>query len=167
MKNTRLVATLLTMLSMLTCGCAEPMTHTSIVVNGKTWSMELAIGEADIRRGLMGRESLPPDTGMLFIFPRPDYHSFWMAWCVMPIDLVFLDGRGRVVATWEMPVEPPIEPGEPHDQYLARMTSYPSGVPVRFAAEFPAGTIESLHITRGDRFEMDIKDLLQLEQRRR
>lgn len=148
-------------------GCSsQPSTHTTITVNGHPWTMELAMGDDAIRRGLMERASLPPQTGMLFIFPRPEYHQFWMAWCVMPIDLVFLDGRGRVVATWEMQVEPPMRPDESEEAYLLRMPSYPSGVPVRFAAEFPAGTIEGQRITRGDRFDMDVDGLLAMERSR-
>jgi len=147
-------------------GCAvEPMTHTRIQVNGHTWTMELAMGEEAIQRGLMGRTSLPPHTGMLFVFPAATTHQFWMAWCVMPIDLVFLDGRGRVVATWEMPVEPPLQPEETEFAYLQRIPSYSSRVPVRFAAEFPAGTIRLEDIGRGDRFDMDIVGLLDAERR--
>ena len=148
-------------------GCAaEPMTHVSIVANGHKWSMELAMGDAAIQRGLMERTSLEPGTGMLFVFPKPTTRNFWMAWCVMPIDLVFLDARGRVVATWEMPVEPPIRDGESEQAYLQRMPPYSSRVPVRFAAEFPAGTIQDDGIKRGDLFDMDIAMLFEMEHRK-
>ncbi len=147
-------------------GCAaKPTTHVSIVVHGQKWSMELALGDAAIQRGLMGRTSLAPGSGMLFVFPKPTTRSFWMAWCIMPIDLVFLDARGRVVATWEMPVEPPIGDGESELAYLQRMPSYSSQVPVRFAAEFPAGTIQDDDIKRGDLFDMDIAMLFDIERR--
>lgn len=164
--RSRAVALLLLLTSIASCA-AEPMTHATIVVNGHRWAMELAMGDKAIQRGLMHRTSLPQGTGMLFVFPHPTTRSFWMAWCAMPIDLVFLDGRGRVVATWEMPVEPPLGDGESDAAYLQRMPSYPSRVPVRFAAEFPAGTIHDDGIKRGDLFGMDIGLLFETERRRR
>jgi uncharacterized membrane protein (UPF0127 family) len=129
--------------------------------------MELAVGDEAIAQGLMGRTTLPQRTGMLFVFPAATIRQFWMAWCVMPIDLVFLDGRGRVVATWEMPIEPPIRDSESQTAYLGRMPSYPSGVPVRFAAEFPAGTIVRESIARGNQFAMPIDALIELDRQRR
>ena len=155
-------------LLLLPSGCAQPKpTHANIAFNGTTWSMELAIGDAAIQRGLMDRAALDEGSGMLFVFPRTELRSFWMAWCLMPIDLVFLDGRGRVVATHEMQTEPPKRDDEPDWAYFDRMTAYPSGVPVRFAAEFPAGTINAHGFKRGDKVELDIDNLLELEQRMR
>ena len=128
--------------------------------------MEMALSDDEIERGLMGRQSLPPHTGMLFVFPDVRPRQFWMAWCVMPIDVVFMDGRGRIVATHAMPVEPPQQEGESDMAYLNRIPSWPSGVPVRFAAEFPQGTIDRLHLERGDKIELDIAHLLDLSKRR-
>ncbi len=157
---TRCLALLLSTVLLVSCAAPAPTT-TTLRLGDTTWTMELAIGEAAIRNGLMGRTELAADEGMLFVFPRAEPRSFWMAWCVMPIDLVFLDGRGRVVALHEMVVEPPFAEGESNLAYLDRMPSYPSGVPVRFAAEFQAGTIQRLSINRGDKFELNIQPLLE------
>jgi uncharacterized membrane protein (UPF0127 family) len=148
------------------CGCTStPRTHASITVAGEAWIMELALGKDAIERGLMERDTLEPGTGMLFVFPDVRERQFWMAWCSMPIDVIFLDGRGRIVATHAMPLEPPQQPGEAQWAYLDRMPSYASGVPARFAVEFPAGTIERLALQRGDRVELDIERLLEDERR--
>ena len=147
-------------------GCAQPpRTHATITVGGEIFTMELALGEAAIQRGLMERDTLAPGTGMLFVFPDVRERQFWMAWCIMPIDVIFLDGRGRIVATHAMPIEPPQRPDEAEWAYLSRLQSYPSGVPARFAAEFPPGTIERLNLQQGDKVELDIAALLKEERR--
>ena len=48
-------------------------------------------------RGLMGRVGLPRDGGMLFIFNAPGRYGFWMAGMKFSIDMIWLDGEGRVV----------------------------------------------------------------------
>lgn len=50
-------------------------------------------------RGLMGRQSLPEDKGMLFIFDRLDRYSFWMKDTLIPLDMLWLDEYERVVFT--------------------------------------------------------------------
>jgi hypothetical protein len=47
--------------------------------------------------GVMFRPSLPEDRGLLFIFERLDFYSFWMKNCRFPIDMVWLDEHRRVV----------------------------------------------------------------------
>ena len=48
-------------------------------------------------RGLMFRESLPRDSGMLFIFPRPGRPGFWTPFMRFPIDLVFIGSSKRIL----------------------------------------------------------------------
>ena len=151
----------LTALAACMCSCAtRPPTHTTIALDDHVWTMELAIGEDAIKQGLMHRDHLAEGTGMLFVFPRPEPRQFWMAWCVMDIDLAFLDAFGRIVAVHRMTVEPSKGEQESEFAYLNRMPSYPSGVPVRFAAEFPAGTIDRVGMKRGDKFTLDVRTLL-------
>jgi uncharacterized membrane protein (UPF0127 family) len=55
-------------------------------------SVEIAKSESDEERGLMYRRSMPPDSGMLFLFPDAVDHRFWMHDTCIPLDMVFIDG---------------------------------------------------------------------------
>ena len=48
-------------------------------------------------KGLGGRDFLPADEGMLFVFPRDDFYGFWMKDTKIPLDMFWLDDKGQVV----------------------------------------------------------------------
>ena len=58
---------------------------------------ELAYTDANRARGLMFRESLPSDAGMLFVFPNLDVHSFWMKNTLIDLDILWLNELKEVV----------------------------------------------------------------------
>ncbi|MFH1054937.1 MAG: DUF192 domain-containing protein [Candidatus Altiarchaeota archaeon] len=59
--------------------------------------VEIADNESGRMKGLMFRETLPPDRGMLFIFEEEGIHSFWMKNTLIPLDIIWLDSNMRVV----------------------------------------------------------------------
>ena len=59
--------------------------------------MEIANSDADRTRGLMYRRQLPPDRGMVFIFPTTEEHGFWMHDTLIALDLIFLGEDRRVL----------------------------------------------------------------------
>ncbi len=65
--------------------------------DGAKIQLELALTDEQKRVGLMYRESLPVDHGMLFVFDRDDILPFWMKSTLMPLDVVWLSGGGAVV----------------------------------------------------------------------
>jgi len=58
---------------------------------------ELAYTDETRMRGLMFRDSLAADAGMLFIFPYMDRHSFWMKNTLISLDIIWLNERKEIV----------------------------------------------------------------------
>jgi uncharacterized membrane protein (UPF0127 family) len=52
--------------------------------------------------GLMGRDHLGRDEGMLFIFESEDFHSFWMKDTRIPLSIAFIDKEGKIVRITDM-----------------------------------------------------------------
>lgn len=60
-------------------------------------NIEYATTDEARQRGLGGRESIPGDYGMLFVFPKSDRYGFWMKDTLVPLDIFWLDEGGKVV----------------------------------------------------------------------
>ncbi len=52
-------------------------------------------------QGLSGRTEVPPGYGMLFVFPEPGMHSFWMNDMQVPIDIIWIDETGVMIGVAE------------------------------------------------------------------
>ena len=65
--------------------------------SGAVYSLEVVRTPEEQAQGLMFRESLPPRHGMLFPFPEPGVHSFWMKNTMIPLDIIWLDRNGTVL----------------------------------------------------------------------
>jgi len=63
---------------------------------------ELADNDSARMRGLMYRESLAPNHGMLFIFDETANHCMWMRNTVLPLSVAFIDNDGTIVNIEEM-----------------------------------------------------------------
>ena len=156
---TLLVAVLL--LSACTAaGCKQGHPETERVhIGGQAWDLEVAADDVSIQQGLMHRPTIPDGTGMLFIFDRPEIHTFWMGHCLTDIDLIFVDVTGRIISLHEMKVESPQTPSETDWAYRQRMASYPSMLPAQLAIELPPGSIDRLGLKAGQSLELDIHRL--------
>lgn len=87
--------------------------------------------------GLMGRDALGPNEGMLFVFEQPAMHCFWMRNTPLPLSIAFVDDAGRIVDIAKM---------APHSD-----ESHCPSRAVRFALEMEAGWFARHGILPGTR----------------
>ena len=113
---------------------AELPRFTEVVVNETVFQVEVASSESALRRGLMGRESLERNEGMLFVFGAEDTLTFWMKDVAIPLDVLFITTEGTITDIHTMSPEPATP-----DSLLTR---YASSRPARYALELNAGTAE-------------------------
>jgi uncharacterized membrane protein (UPF0127 family) len=77
--------------------------------NGHRIRCEVMIHPKDMARGMMFRDSLDPDRGMLFVHGQPGNYPYWMYQVKIPLDIIWLDSNRRIV---EMSLDtPPCEKG--------------------------------------------------------
>lgn len=106
---------------------------------GESFTVELATTPASRQRGLMHRQALPADRGMLFIFPDEAPRTFWMKQVRFAIDILYLDTDWRIVH---------VIAGAPPCMDTPCET-YPSQRPARYVLELPAGTSARLGMQPG------------------
>ncbi len=110
-----------------------------IRVGSSVVTVEIA-DDPDVRsRGLMGRDSLPEDHGMLFVYPEEQILSFWMRNTRIPLDIAFIDRSGFILEIQQM---------EPHDD-----ASHASKQPAMYALELRKGWFEDHGVEVGERVE--------------
>ena len=72
-------------------------TYFPISVGGSELQLQFALKPAEHQKGLMYRESLDNDHGMLFLFDRPDKRGFWMRNTRIPLDIGYFDSSGQLL----------------------------------------------------------------------
>ena len=101
------------------------------------FDVEVAVSETEKSCGLMLRQRLGRDEGMLFDYGAPQAIAMWMEKTVIPLDMLFLGADGRIVHIAERTVP------------FSRATVGPPG-PARAVLEVLAGTAQRLGLKRGD-----------------
>lgn len=125
------------LLSLAACTTSTPR----VELAGRVFEVEVADEPEERALGLMFREHLEPDAGMLFIFGEEARRSFWMKNCRIPLDILYFDGEFRLInAHYRVP-----------PCHTARCPGYPSHAPARYVLEVSGGVAESLELAPGDR----------------
>lgn len=99
--------------------------------------IDLAVTPAARAKGLMHRRTLAADAGMLFIFPESARQSFWMKNTLIPLDMLFIAGDGRIMHLYHN--------AQPHS-----LTPIGSKVDVPAVLEIKGGLARRLGINVGD-----------------
>jgi len=108
-------------------------------IAGTPLRVEIASDEEDISKGLMHRDELDANSGMLFMFPDSAERSFWMKNTNIPLSIAYIDDAGEILN---------IEDMEPHD-----LSGIPSRGPARCAIETNRGWFKDNGIRPGDAVE--------------
>ena len=107
-----------------------------LTIKGKTIKVEVARTEKEQERGLMFRERMGKDEGMLFVYEREEMLSFWMKNTRLPLSIAFIDKDGKIVDIQDM---------EPFS-----LETHTSAGPARYALEMNRGWFAREGIKVGD-----------------
>lgn len=105
--------------------------------NAHRFTLEFAITEPQIIKGLMHRTEMAPDAGMLFWFGDEAERAFWMKNTLIPLDMIFIRKDGTIHHIHEN--------ARPRD-----LTSIPSQGPVAAVLEINGGISAQLGLQPGD-----------------
>jgi len=130
----------LTLLLCTACRAQEP----HVILKGQRFTVDLAETAEQQALGLMFREEMADDHGMLFIFPVEARRSFWMKNTRIPLDIFYFDGDLKLVS-----VAANARPCK-----TARCPTYPSAGPAQYVLELNAGKAAELGVQPGDALEL-------------
>ncbi len=111
------------------------------------FKVEIAKTKQEQKTGLMFRESLDQNKGMLFVYDTPGQHSIWMKNMLISLDIVWIDQDSEVVYIKEN--------FEPCDQDVC--DSVKPDQKVKYILEINAGLIEKLGLKKGDKLDIILK----------
>lgn len=127
------------------CGSASGLPTTTLTVAGHPVTVEIATTTAQKSKGLMMRDSLGQDDGMLFVYPDDRIREFWMKDTRIPLSIAYLDRKGKIVKIADM---------HPFDE--SRTSSV---YPARYALEVNVGWFAAHGIQKGAMVEGIPQDL--------
>ncbi len=117
-------------------------TRTVILPGGQKIRVEVMTHPTDMMRGMMFRDSLAPDRGMLFVHGSPGNYPYWMYQVRIPLDIIWLDEKRRIVE---------ISPDTPPCQKKAsECPSYGGNQKALFVLELAGGMAAKYGLKLGD-----------------
>ena len=116
---------------------------TWVELKGKRYVVEIADDAGERERGLMFRDEMAADHGMLFIHDGEEPQSYWMKNTKIPLDIIYFDHARKLVSVAHAP---PCSLGD-------KCPPFPSDGPALYVLELNAGTADSLGAKAGDVLE--------------
>ena len=129
-----------------TIGC-KSKTITIVLPDNFKIKAELALTKAEAEKGLMNRETLPEDSGMLFVFNEETIHYFWMKNTFVNLDMLFIGKDKTVNQAWENVPRSYIY--TPDNQVAIR------GGFAKYVLELPARSITKHNIKVGSKIDFE------------
>jgi uncharacterized membrane protein (UPF0127 family) len=111
--------------------------------DGFVVTAELAVTDEERQQGLMFREKMPEEQGMLFLFEEEAVHAFWMKNMKFPIDILWLDSQKKIV---HLESRVPPCPADPCPSYVPQ-------APASYVLELKAGTAQKHGLRLYDRLD--------------
>jgi uncharacterized protein len=136
----RLSVFALMLLTVAACSGGEDRLVLHTAKGDFTFKIEIADTNEERAQGLMFRNELAPDAGMLFDYGKEQEASFWMQNTLIPLDMIFIGADG-VVKSIHVNAKP------------LDTTPIPSGAPVRFVFEIPGGRSKEIGLAVGARMD--------------
>ncbi len=130
-------------------GSFQVLPETSTELAGNSLQVMLARTFDEKALGLMYYETLPENSGMLFIYQAPRQMSFWMKNTMIPLDLIFFSPDLEITEWIEN-----MEPGFGKPEYS--LPRYQSTMPAQYALELNAGMVKKLNLKQGDKLDIPI-----------
>lgn len=127
-------------LSLAASGCAADAGESWVELAGRRYTVEVAADDASRARGLMFRDEMAADRGMVFVHEAEQPLAYWMKNTRIPLDILYFDARGRLVS--QRRGVPPCSGGD-------GCPPYPSAAPAKYVLELNAGQAAQLNLRDG------------------
>lgn len=111
-----------------------------VELGGQRYVIEIADDDAERARGLMYRDAMEADRGMLFIHDNQEPQAYWMKNTKIALDILYFDNSRKLVS--QQRDVPPCSLGD-------ACPSYPSNAPARYVLELNAGEAARLKLEDG------------------
>ena len=122
-------------------GCATADSGAWVELKGKRFDVEVADNAAERERGLMFRDEMAADHGMIFIHDNEEPQAYWMKNTHIPLDILYFDHARKLVSAQQR--VPPCSLG-------VNCPPFASEGPALYVLELNAGTAEAMGLQPGD-----------------
>ena len=128
------------LIALLLSGCDRgPQSNlptTPMTIGSKTYTLEIAAKNEERNKGLMQRDSMPADHGMIFLFAKDTDEGFWMKNTRIPLDILYIQQDGKVITIKHM--------------LPYHLETVSSDGKYRYAIELNSGQADACGIKQGD-----------------